>query len=343
MHGHLRTIFWLTTCLAVLTTGSSAQRGGARRSANPEIQIRITYDDDRPVTMQVRVELLNDTGIMVSQAVTDQDGRASFQVIALGTYRVRVVGNDIEDTISDAIQIDQSDLTRMVFIRVKLKPGAVQSTSVKGSSAVTSAAQLHVPQEAQKAFNKGLSAWQSKDYPKAAEHFEKAVAIYPQFDLAYNNLGVMYAHLNHEDKARAAFQKSVELNDKNADADRNLARMMLRSKEFAKAEDLLQKSLAIDPKNAGSLTMLAIAEIEQDQVEQALDTARKVHAGPHDGYAVAHFVAGQALERKQDYAQARVEYEMYLKENPTGPEAAAVKNALTRVMAANGSSRPNAQ
>jgi len=309
----------------------------------PEIQVRITYEDDRPVRMQLRVELLNDTGLMTAQAVSDQDGRASFQVTGRGTFRVRVAGNDIEDTTSEVIQLDQDTGSRMVFIRVKLKADAVQSTAAKGSSAVTSAAQLQVPPDAQKAFNRGVSAWQNKDYAKAAQEFEKSVAIYPKFDLAYNNLGVMYAHLNQEDKALAAFQKSVELNDKNADADRNLARMMLRAKDFARAQDLLNKSLAIDPMNPGSLTMLAIVEIERDMLDEALATARKVHTVPHEGYALAHFVAGQALERKQDYQQASVEYELYLKESPNGPEAPAVKNALARLTASNGAPPPNAQ
>jgi Flp pilus assembly protein TadD len=293
--------------------------------------------------MHVRVELLNDTGLMVAQQVTDQDGRSSFQIMGTGAFRVRVSGNDIEDTVSEPVQIDQDQMSHMLFIHVKPKQAAVQSNATKGSPAVTSAAQLRVPPEAQKAFNRGLAAWQNKDYAQAAQEFEKAVAIYPQFDLAYNNLGVMYAHLNQEDKARAAFEKAVELNDKSPDADRNLARMMLRTKDFVRAEDLLNKSLAIEPTNPGSLTMLAVAEIANGQVDEALVTARKVHAVPHDGYALAHFVAGQALEQKQDFQQASVEYQTYLKENPNGPEASAVKNALSRLSASNGMPRPNAQ
>ena len=338
----LRTIVSSAICITVLAISSFAQRGVTRHSANPEIQVRVTYEDDHPVSMQLRVELLNDTGLMVAQQVSDQDGRTSFQIMGTGTFRVRVSGNNIEDATSDAVTLDQDTMTRILFVHVKPKAGAVQSTATKGSPAVTSAAQLHVPPDAQKAFNRGLTAWQNKDYARAAQEFEKAVAIYPQFDLAYNNLGVMYAHLNQEDKARAAFEKAVELNDKSADADRNLARMMLRTKEFTRAEDLLNKSLAIDPTNPGSLTMLAVAEIANGQVDEALVTARKVHTVPHDRYALAHFVAGQALEQKHEFQQASVEYETYLKEDPNGPEAPAVKAALSR-LALNGTPRPNAQ
>ena len=57
---------------------------------------------------------------------------------------------------------------------------------------VTSAAELRIPADAKKAFHKGMDAWEHNDFPKAAEQFEKAVSLYPQYDTAFNNLGVMY-------------------------------------------------------------------------------------------------------------------------------------------------------
>jgi len=309
---------------------------------NAEIQVRVTYEDDRPAGMQIRLELLNETGIPITQAFTDSEGRAVFRITNLGAYRVRASGIDIEDTTSESVMVDQ-DGTRMVFVRVKTKASGVASTGTSGSGPVTSAAQLRIPQDARKAFEKGLSAWQKKDYQKAADAFEKAVTVYPEYDTAYNNLGVMYAHLNQPEKALAAFEHSVQLNDKNPDADRNLARMLLRQKDFARAEELLKKSLAVQPLNPGSLTMLSIAEIENGKIDEALSDARKVHDIPHEGYAVSHFVAGQALERKHQYQDASAEYVVYLRESPNGPEVQQVKNALSRLSASTGVPPPNAQ
>jgi tetratricopeptide (TPR) repeat protein len=235
---------------------------------------------------------------------------------------------------------------QVVFVTVKPKAGAAQnagsssSAPVTSNAPVTSAAELRVPSSARKAFDKGMTAWQKQDYPKAAQEFEKAVAAYPEYDTAYNNLGVMYAHLNQNDKAMAAFKRSVELNDKNADADRNLARMFLREKNFPQAEELLKKCLAVQPADAATLTMLAIAEIEDGKVDDALRDAQRVHALPHEGYAVAHYVAGQVLEDKHEYQQAKAEYETYLKESPNGPDVAQVKSALERLSASSGVTPP---
>jgi tetratricopeptide (TPR) repeat protein len=231
---------------------------------------------------------------------------------------------------------------------VKQKPSAAASSNVQsvqkpGSRPVTSAAELAVPQDARKAFDKGLAAWQKKEYDKAAAEFEKAVALYPSYDTAYNNLGVMYAHLKQPEKALAAFEHSVQLNDKNADADRNLARMCMRQQNFARAEDLLKKSLSVQPLDASSLTMLSVAEIENGEVDASLRDARKVHELPHEGYALSHYVAGQDLERKQQVQDAIAEYMVYLRESPNGPEVVQVKSALDRLNAENSAAQSKAQ
>lgn len=317
----------------LLSTIASAQFSPPERRTSVDIQVRVTYMDDRAAGNQIRVDLLNDTGIAVEQTFTDSEGRAGFHVSSSGNYRVRATGMDIEEGVSETVHIDDMDRSRMIFVHVAPKSDSIASKKTPGTGPVTSAAELRIPPDARKAFHKGLEAWEKKDYQKAAGYFEKATAQYPQYDNAYNNLGVMYAHLNQPEKARAAFEKSVELNDKNADADRNLARLLLRDREYPRAETLLRKSLIVEPLNPVSLTLVSIAEIESGNVDGALQDARKVHELPHDGYALSHFVAGQALERKHQLQEAGAEYQTYLRENPNGPEAPLVQKALARLSA----------
>jgi predicted Zn-dependent protease len=86
-----------------------------------------------------------------------------------------------------------------------------------------------------------------------------------------------------------------------------------------------------------------MAEIENGQVDEALSDARRVHELPHQGYALSHFVAGQALERKGQPREAAAEYAVYLRESPNGPEVVQVKSALDRLNAGNPSAQSNAQ
>jgi len=315
------------------------------------IQVHVVYENGRPVDSQLHADLTNETGIGLASQMTDSEGSVTFHVSGSSTYYVHVSGSAIQDATSQPIELGKLQDTghglQIIFIRVKPKTnsaeGATSTSSAANGQTTASAAELRVPQNARKDFDKGMDAWQKKDYQRAADEFEKAVAAYPQYDSAYNNLGVMYAQLNQTDKAMTAFKRSVELNDKNGDADRNLARMLIRQKDFPHAEELLKKCLTVQAPDASTLTMLAIAEIQDGKVDDALRDAQKVHGLPHEGYAVAHYVAGQALEDKHQDQQAAVEYNTYLRENPNGADAAQVKSALARLAGSTAAATPKSQ
>ena len=296
------------------------------------IQVRVMYENTRSIPAQVRLDLIDDVGSSVQHAFLDAEGRAEFIVPLYPqiVYRVRASGMDIEDEVSERFGFDHGGSGYSVFLQVKPKLGSAGSTKTPSAGPMTSAGRLAIPKDASKDFRKGLEAWQNKDYPKAAEYLEKATAEYPQYDAAFNYLGVMYTHLQQPEKARAAFETAARLNDKNAEADRNLAGIVLRENNFVQAEELAHKSLAVEPQNVVSLTILAIAEYQSGNLDAALQDARKVHELPHDNYAACHFIAGQVLERKHQYPEAVAEYTTYLHESPNGPEAAQVKHALAR-------------
>src|SRR5208337_3811370 len=66
------------------------------RSTNCDIQVRVTFEDDRAAGDQLRVELLNDSDATIGNTFTDSNGRASFHVTAPVQYRVQVSGNSVQ-------------------------------------------------------------------------------------------------------------------------------------------------------------------------------------------------------------------------------------------------------
>jgi tetratricopeptide (TPR) repeat protein len=319
----------------LLGTVALAQRRGTMSQSSTEIQVHVSYTDERPVGRQIQVDLLNEQSIPIQQTFTDSEGRATFTIMGGGVYRVRASGQAIETATSDPMNIEPSDHTAIAWVHVQAKPGTAGDNNV--SYNIADAHELKVPSNARKCFMKGLDAFQHHDYQKASDLFEKATAAYPQYDAAYDNLGVVYMQLKQPDKAREAFARAVELNDKNADADRNYARLLIAAKDYPRAADVLTKSLMVDPQNPSALTMLSIARFQTHDFDGALQSALKVHDVPHGGYAIVHYVAGRAYELKGDYSKATAQYETYLKEDPKGPQAQQVQNALTRVTASGGS------
>jgi Flp pilus assembly protein TadD len=326
----------LALLVSILATSVAFAQGRFAQPVVTEIQVRVSYGNEQRVGQQVQIDLLNGQGIPVGQTFTDSEGQAVFHITGGGVYRARASGADIEQTVSDAVNVESTDRIALIWMHVKQKAGADNSTNASSPNttrATTTANELRIPADAKKSFMKGMDALYRHDYQKAIEQFEKATAAYPQYDAAYDNLGVTYMQLGQTGKARDAFERAVQLNDKNADAERNYARLLITGQEYVRAIELLNKALIIGPQDPASLTLIAIAQLRTGDLDAALQNALKVHQLQHEGYALAHYVAGRAYEVKQQYPKATAEYEAYLRESPNGPEARQVHAALARVTA----------
>jgi Tfp pilus assembly protein PilF len=58
-----------------------------------------------------------------------------------------------------------------------------------GFAKTCSAARVKVPAKAEAEFRNASGALEKKDYAEATRRFRAAIAIYPDYDLAYNGLG----------------------------------------------------------------------------------------------------------------------------------------------------------
>ena len=307
-----------------------AQRGSESQLNQVEIQVHVTYPNGRPAPQLLRVDLMDSSGVSAMETFTNDLGEAHFHITGSGDFQVKVSGMGIEEAVSDEVQITQQDHFRPVYVQVHATSDP-DPNSKPGNVAITSASQLKIPSAARKSFEKGLEAFQEKDYKKAADLFQKATVTYPEYDAAYDNLGVALMNLGQTGEARAAFAHAVQLNDKNPDADRNYSRLLLSDEQYGAAKELLQKALMVQPQDPSSLILLAIAQLRTGDYDGALHSALTVHHVSHEGYAVAHYLAGRAFENKHQLKNATTEYQMYLRESPNGPEASQVRAGLARV------------
>jgi tetratricopeptide (TPR) repeat protein len=190
---------------------------------------------------------------------------------------------------------------------------------------------LNVPPPARKAFEQGAEAMRRQDWQESRTLFESAVSLYPQYDTAYNFLGVVQIQLKQVEAARQSFSKAVEINPDFAEAYRNLARISFAERKYEEADALLTKSLSRDPLNIWALATAANAELITHKYGEAIAHARKAHSMPHSDLAGVHIVAALALEATHQQAEAAEEYRLYLQEDPTGRDAERARKAITRL------------
>ena len=92
-------------------------QGSMAHTTNVEIFVRVTFANDRSAGDQIRIDVINDTGVPVGEGFTDSEGRAVFHVQGAGTYEIHASGTPIQGTSIERVRIEDMDKSRTVNVR----------------------------------------------------------------------------------------------------------------------------------------------------------------------------------------------------------------------------------
>lgn len=212
---------------------------------------------------------------------------------------------------------------------------ALVSIPVHGerSSAFVSASDLAIPTRARREFDKANELIRRQELEQAMKKLKKAIAIYPRYTVAYNNLAVIYSQLGDQAGEDEALEKAISLNPSFALAYVNFGRMNVHAGKYPAAELALQKAASLNPADAATLILLSYSQFMEKNFDGAIASSRKAHLldSPH---AFAHRVAARAFEQEKQGTKAIAELEMFLREEPSGAHADAVRHEIEVVRAA---------
>ena len=173
-----------------------------------------------------------------------------------------------------------------------------------------------------------------QDWNAAQGHLERAIAIYPKYALAHNNLALVYAHLNQNQKAVESFRVAAQLDEHLQSANLYLGQFYYDNKDFEQAEPYLLRAASADPRNPQILLAVANSQLKNGEFDLALASAQKVHSLPdHKRFAVTHLIAAKILTDRGENRRAQEEYRQFLREDSGSPLAARVKEALAKLQA----------
>jgi tetratricopeptide (TPR) repeat protein len=324
-------IFGVFSLVATSTSGLLGQ--GMDPSQYGNVHVHVVYPSDRSAGLHLRVRLISGSGgTPISESFTNDQGRAEFTQVPIGQYHVIVTGDGIEDTDSGEFEIDRRKTSQDLFITVHSSESDTHSSAGRSSS--VAAVDLSVPDGARKEFNEASKAMAGQEWTKAIERLKRAIAIYPQYAPAYNNMGVAYGRMNDPAQEREALEKAISLNDHFVPAFVNLAKLCLRERNSVRAETLLEKALRAEPSSAENMMLLAEAQLLNKHYAAAIASARDVHAIPHQNLAVVHYIAARAFERENRLQDALAELKIFLTEEPTGARADHVREEITKLKSA---------
>jgi Flp pilus assembly protein TadD len=317
---------FLVILLLALSPHAPAQFGGQGQTGN--IRVRLVFENGRRCNIRAHVVLMTGASTSpVADAYTDADCMVGFDNLTVGSYHMAISGEGIQDTDSGLFDVDNRKVSQFEFITVKPKESETAS-SVNAGPTVASV-DLNIPKKARKEFEKANELIARQDWNHAKDELIKAVALYPQYADAYNNLGVVYARLGDFTQERKVLQKAVALNEHLSSAFVNLGKMDIRERNFPDAETQLAKAAAIDANDPETLMLLANVELMNRHFDAAIAHCHQVHSLPHDSQTLVHYIAARALEHENRLQDAANEFHTFLQEEPSGPRADAVRKELS--------------
>jgi Tfp pilus assembly protein PilF len=308
---------------------------GELQSGDHAMEVHITDQHGRPLNVALRVQILSQTGLRLAEAFSNREqGVADFNGLSSGAFQLSISGPDVE-TATQAFEIYPTEGTHREYIRVQMKDTAPSDSNASpGTDPTISAQDLSVPDKAREEFEKGMEAYGRGDDREAQDDLEEAVAIYPNYVRAYNNLGVLYLKAGLKIKAFVEFSKAVELDPKFAPGYVNEARVSISDGNFAEAEPALKKALEADPSALNAMRLLCQTEFAQNEYPQFLETARHLHQLTREPqYADLHLVSAQILVNQGKKHEASDEYQLFVQENPNDPRIPKVQSLIARLAA----------
>ena len=316
--------------LLLLLSTARAQVNARSAGMVGHVRVQLVFTDNASCDPSTRVELIESTGFTLGESSLDARCIADFMDVPAGTYHVKAIGGEVATT-DDVPFALSPGMTQEVEVRVKHSGSS--ETQMFAAPAFVSVSDLSIPANAQKEFEKANRLISRQEWAKAKERLGKAIAIYPNYAAAYNNLGVIYSRTGDLAQAREALERAIAVNDHMALAYVNLGRVSFRTKDFPGVEAFISRALSLAAPDADELTLLAYAEVADQHLDQVIETSRQAHQTQLSNHAYLHVLAAKAheLQGKDDAAVA--ELQQYLSEEPAGRRAERVRTMLAKFQA----------
>ena len=283
----------------------------------------------RPIESRVRVRLSTMTR-GDRYFTTNQNGNFKFTGLPAGSYTVIIDKETEFKAISQSVDIIQfrgaPAQTYTVNIRLEFK-----DRTEPPKPAVVNAELLNVPKKALTHYESAMELAKKNEHQGAIDELKLAIAEYPSFTQAFNELGVQYLKLNKLEEANEAFQGALKVDPASFPALINRGIVNVMMKRYGEAVPVLRKALKGHDQSAVGHYFLgqALANLGLfDDAEQAL--LKSLELGKED-MKEAHRILAIIYSSKGEKKRAADELETYLKLSPTTPDAEKLKDQIRKL------------
>jgi tetratricopeptide (TPR) repeat protein len=198
---------------------------------------------------------------------------------------------------------------------------------------IVSKAQLQLPSNARKEYQRACAALKDKKGADAEKHLQAAVDDYPKYSAAWVTLGQLLVSRQRMQEGRAACSEAITADSNYVPGYLCMADIAARAHDWGEALSLSNRAIEIDPSHnavayeynaAANLNLHNLADAEKNGLRAA--EIDKNHHEPR-----VYFVLAQIYEAKQDPTNEVVQLREYLKYADNADDVAMVKQYLSEL------------
>jgi serine/threonine protein kinase/Tfp pilus assembly protein PilF len=221
---------------------------------------------------------------------------------SVGAERVEGIGEDNIFTMVDS-------LTRKIKANFRLSAQEISSDIDEDVGKITTRSA-----EAYRFYAEGRKHFNVRDHQKSIEFMEKAVAIDPEFAMAYRSMAVTYGDMGYHSKDREFISKALEYSDRMTDRERYLIQGdFYRSSEetYEKSIEAYTKLLELYPDDMVGNNNLGVIYGSIMELDKAIELY-EVNRRNGDNFVITYTNLAGCYESKGMYEKAKSYYEEYI-------------------------------
>ena len=292
------------------------------------------YGPDGKAMANVVMTLQNHSGAQVDQDITKSDGRYRFTGVVAGTYYISVKPAEagVQQQLLK-IELINSGVNVTNFSKEHFDFTLKRPPSEKANIVGTIFAQ-QVPPDAQKEFESAVESISKGDKSAAISKLKQAIALFPTYFLALQQLGFLYIETEKDQQAIEPLKKAIAVNPKGAQSHQGLGIAYVNLDRLSEAVNELKAALALDSRLFNAHLYLGMALITMGKLDDAEKSLKDAYAigGPAQARA-AHLYLASIYDKRKEYQKAINELEQYLRENPKAPNVERIREAISKLKA----------
>ena len=290
-----------------------------------EVTVKISLEDGAP---------LNSSPIIDLHVAGSEESCVGFQDFANGTVRLQVPPLVLRGVTQSGCQIS------VILSGYKRFTGYVRDGSVvtlrrngPNEDSSVSALSLAVPASAKKEYASGEGAASKNKWALAESHFQRAISQYPQYSMAWSELGQAMQEQGNWDGAKASFNKARELDPAYIKPIVQLAAVGSLQHQWQDEMNFSEEALKLHPVDFPAVYYYHAEAVfhlgKLDDSERLTREALQLDPGVICPESLV--LLGSIFEKQGNAHDAAIEYKNYLELAPKGLKAAEAKQALARL------------